>query len=308
MIALVLLVLCLPAFASAQTVTASPSGNTILVSVSNGPGNATDWVALVPAGLPDNAHINWVYLNGSRTPPASGVSGATIQFPAPTSGTFDVRLFANNRLPSIARSAAFTIGQNQTPAAGRIVFNGDSNSSNYYVSGAQNWTAIVAALLGFQSTNLALEGKYASRVLQEVPQMLSQGASMCVVMIGTNDMAHAVEVGTRALTALHSYLTTMRSIITGLTAGCRVVILSPPFVMNAREAARYDAWVDGLQELCAELDATFVNVYGHMKALSNSMTIQFESYYRTPGVDAYHLSAAGHAVIADFVTRSVRVP
>ncbi|HYB94017.1 MAG TPA: S8 family serine peptidase, partial [Vicinamibacterales bacterium] len=80
------------------------SGSTLSVSIANGPGNATDWVGLFPSGGSDTSYITWMYLNGSRTPPSSGMTSATVSFPAPAAGTYNVRLFANNGSTKIATS------------------------------------------------------------------------------------------------------------------------------------------------------------------------------------------------------------
>ena len=45
----------------------------------------------------------------------TGLANATLQFPAPsTPGTYDLRLFANNRLTLIARSGAITVATEPT--------------------------------------------------------------------------------------------------------------------------------------------------------------------------------------------------
>jgi hypothetical protein len=189
----------------------------------------------------------------------------------------------------------------------KVVFNGDSNTASTHVSGAQNWTTIAAAGLGFASvTNLATAEKYADGVLADVPSMASQGAHLCVVMVGTDDMAKAVQDGTAASSALTTYLQRMRSIVTGLRSGCaRVLIMSPVMSLKARYFARLDAWADGLRTLCAELSVTFVDVFAHLKALSATLTApQFDALYLSPGVDFYNLSAAGHARIADLIVKS----
>ena len=82
-----------------------PPGGTISFTVTNGPGNPTDWVALVNAAAPDSAYVRWSYLNGSQTPPQQGLASASLQFTAPmTAGTYDLRVFANNQLTRIGRS------------------------------------------------------------------------------------------------------------------------------------------------------------------------------------------------------------
>jgi hypothetical protein len=86
---------------SALTISISPTptvnpGGSITVTVANGPGNFNDWVGLVEASAPDTSYIAWQYLNGATSPPATGLTSATLQFVAPmTPGTYTARLLVN---------------------------------------------------------------------------------------------------------------------------------------------------------------------------------------------------------------------
>ena len=87
--------------AAAPSVTVSPAtvnpGGAIAVTVANGAGYASDWVGLYATSAPDSTYLAWQFLNGTTMPPATGMTSATLQFPAPmTAGTYNVRLFANN--------------------------------------------------------------------------------------------------------------------------------------------------------------------------------------------------------------------
>jgi len=46
-------------------------GTNAAVSISDGPGNATDWVGLYASGAADGAVLSWRYLNGTTAAPAS---------------------------------------------------------------------------------------------------------------------------------------------------------------------------------------------------------------------------------------------
>jgi hypothetical protein len=71
-------------------------GGTIVATVENGPGNSGDWVGLYPEGAPDSGYLDWQFLNGSTSPPATPVTTARLRFTAPTDrGLYNVRLFAN---------------------------------------------------------------------------------------------------------------------------------------------------------------------------------------------------------------------
>jgi len=80
------------------------------VTVTDGPGNTTDWVGLFALGAPDGAYLTWQYLNGSTSPPVSGVQAATLRFGGPTvPGTYELRLFAGGGFTRVATSTAMVV-------------------------------------------------------------------------------------------------------------------------------------------------------------------------------------------------------
>jgi hypothetical protein len=81
--------------ASATLTVDSTAAPNVRAIIDGGPGNATDWVALFATdGV---TRLDWKYLNGSQTPPETGVSAAAVPFtlPAPP-GVYIVRLYAKN--------------------------------------------------------------------------------------------------------------------------------------------------------------------------------------------------------------------
>jgi hypothetical protein len=101
---------------SSPTITVTPTtvspGGTITVTIANGPGNARDWVALY-SGF---SLIDWKYLNGSRTAPASGVNSAIVTFVMPsTSGTYTVQFLVNDTYTVLATSGPITVQANGPP-------------------------------------------------------------------------------------------------------------------------------------------------------------------------------------------------
>jgi hypothetical protein len=87
-------------------------GATITFQLSNGPGNPIDWVGFYAAGAEDRGnYLQWQHLNGSTSPPSSGIRNATLQFTAPqTPGAYNIRWFANGGYTSLATSATITVG------------------------------------------------------------------------------------------------------------------------------------------------------------------------------------------------------
>jgi hypothetical protein len=96
--------------ASSSTVTVSPTTigplGSISATVGNGPGNATDWVALYPAG--SSTYTDWKYLNGTTTAPATGLRSAIVTFAMPAApGTYLVKFLSGSTV--LATSATITV-------------------------------------------------------------------------------------------------------------------------------------------------------------------------------------------------------
>jgi uncharacterized protein YegP (UPF0339 family) len=85
--------------------TSPPPGATVSVTVGDGPAYRGDWVALAKVGSPATINVDWKYLNGTRTLPATGVSSAVLSFTMPvTPDTYEFRFFANNGYTLLATS------------------------------------------------------------------------------------------------------------------------------------------------------------------------------------------------------------
>ncbi|HXI29828.1 MAG TPA: S8 family serine peptidase, partial [Vicinamibacterales bacterium] len=104
-----------PAPAVITTPATAVPGGSFGVTVVNGPGNSGDEVRLYLAGAPDSAPpIATKHLNGLPTPPATGISSATVTFTVPTTpGTYEVRFFANGSATATARTT-ITVGATAT--------------------------------------------------------------------------------------------------------------------------------------------------------------------------------------------------
>jgi hypothetical protein len=90
--------------------TAVSPGQPIQVTVSNGPGNSGDWLALHSASAADTVYLDWKYLSGTRTAPLTGQASATLTFTAPTTpGTYNFRFFQNSTYTRIAISTTLTV-------------------------------------------------------------------------------------------------------------------------------------------------------------------------------------------------------
>lgn len=91
--------------------TSVPRGGSIAATVINGPGNRRDWIGLYRASDSNSAGgYDEKYLNGQNSPPATGLTAATVTFTAPsTRGTYNFRFFANDGYTLLASSASFQV-------------------------------------------------------------------------------------------------------------------------------------------------------------------------------------------------------
>ena len=89
-------------------VTAS-AGSTITVNVTNGPGDISDWVMMVPAGSPAQTWGPYMYLSGSKTRPVTGLTAATLSFLAPSSGNVEFRFYKADTFTLLATSSIVTV-------------------------------------------------------------------------------------------------------------------------------------------------------------------------------------------------------
>lgn len=93
----------------------------VQVSVTQGPGNLTDWVGLYASASSDTEYISWQYMNGTRTPPTTGMTSATLTFSMPNvAGTYTFRFFPLNSYLRLATSATVTVA-NVTPTVTAVV-------------------------------------------------------------------------------------------------------------------------------------------------------------------------------------------
>ena len=87
---------------SATTVT---PGSTVTVTLTNGFGGATDWLAFAAASAPDTSYLNFTYVG-------AGVTTRTWTVTVPsTPGTYQFRLFPNNGYTRAATSPTITVTQ-----------------------------------------------------------------------------------------------------------------------------------------------------------------------------------------------------
>jgi hypothetical protein len=87
-----------PPVLTVSTTSAAP-GETVTVTLTNGLGGATDWLAFAAVGSPNNVYVNWTYVGAGVT-----TRTWTVTMPS-TPGTYEFRLFKQASFVRIATSA-----------------------------------------------------------------------------------------------------------------------------------------------------------------------------------------------------------
>jgi hypothetical protein len=91
-----------PPVLTVSTTTAAP-GSPVTVTLTNGYGGYSDWLALARVGTSSSTYIQYVY-------PGAGKTTFTWTVPAPaTAGSYEFRLYPNNTYQPVATSPAFTV-------------------------------------------------------------------------------------------------------------------------------------------------------------------------------------------------------
>jgi hypothetical protein len=98
----------------AVSTTQAAGGQAVTVTLTNGFGGATDWLALAATSAPNSSYIQYVYVG-------AGVTTRTWTVNMPTqSGTYEFRLFRNNGYVRAATSPAVTVTAAPPPATATL--------------------------------------------------------------------------------------------------------------------------------------------------------------------------------------------
>lgn len=191
----------------------------------------------------------------------------------------------------------------------KLVALGDSNTGNnlnpYYVTESQTYFKLIADALGYvQAINAGVSGNKSGQMLARVQSdVIAHAPDVCLVMAGTNDAAASITNGTATDTLVADYITNMAGIIAALNAAnIKPVIFSPPFSLAPRLEGRLQRMTDALRQLCASSGVAFVDLFGKMRADSDTMPASaFNQWFLdvAGSPDLYHLGATGHQRIAD---------
>ena len=93
----------------AVSTTSATAGENVTVTLTNGLGGATDWIALAPVSAPDSSYLAYIYVG-------AGVTTRTWTVAMPTTpGTYEFRLFLNNGYTRAATSPPVTVTAGVSP-------------------------------------------------------------------------------------------------------------------------------------------------------------------------------------------------
>jgi hypothetical protein len=94
----------LPPSLTPNVFTVAPGGS-VTVTLANGLGGQSDWLALAAAGAPDTIFVQWIYVG-------NGVTTRTWTVTMPTTpGTYEFRYYLNNSYTRAATSQPVTVAQ-----------------------------------------------------------------------------------------------------------------------------------------------------------------------------------------------------
>jgi hypothetical protein len=104
------------------------AGEVVSISVTGGPANRGDWIALAQAGAEATSYLSWQYLSGTTSRPNTGAASATLQAQMPsTPGSYEIRLFADDGFGLLATGPTVVVGAsgaqlgvNSVPAPGAV--------------------------------------------------------------------------------------------------------------------------------------------------------------------------------------------
>ena len=119
-------------------------GALVTVTLTNGLGGSTDWLALAAAGAPDTSYLKWTYVGAGLT-----TKTWTVTMPS-MAGPYEFRLFLNNGSTRAATSPAVTVTAPLNPPTLSVSATSATPGSSVTVTltngfgGASDWLAFAA--------------------------------------------------------------------------------------------------------------------------------------------------------------------
>jgi len=197
------------------------AGSILSVVVANGPGNAWDYLTVVPVGSPDTIWTGaYQFLNGTMIAPSPGLTGATVSVWSPiTPGDYELRFNANGWYTRLATSGVITVlASNPAPtvnsvgpmsvAAGDAAFSlsvmgsGFTSASQVWLDGAARPTTYVSpnrVIAAIAADDVALADARSIRVFNPAPGGGTSGSVVLSVLAPYAGAGLLVNGGSTAL-------------------------------------------------------------------------------------------------------------
>lgn len=151
------------------------TGAPLTVEVYSGPGNPTNFVALAQTGQPDSEYLERQYLDGGSTPPAQGLTDATLTFTAPTQpGVYEFRLFGDVGGVRLARSTTINVQQVPTVECSYSMFPSQVEAPNGggagTVTASATWGCLAAPTTNAPWLTATIPPDYVATILADDPR------------------------------------------------------------------------------------------------------------------------------------------
>src|SRR6266478_1996235 len=200
--------------AHAATLSASPStvpgGGIATATVTGGPGGTGDFVGLYALGAPNWSVFNYLFLNDSTVPSATGLTSGTLHFTMPSiPGTYEFRLFPGTFDTALATSNPITV-----PSAVPVSLSADPSSItlgdiSMLAWGSSNATSCTGA--NFTPTGVA--GK-----VTVIPSTTTTYSVTCTGPQGSYSTSTTVSVSPVITTPIINFVASQTSITSGLSS------------------------------------------------------------------------------------------
>lgn len=197
-------------------------------------------------------------------------------------------------------AVAILISMTFPACAGRLLVTGASNATADYVQGAEHFGEIIKSDMGFEDyTNTAVSGTTMAAILADIDaRILDQNADLVILLLPANEMASSIPNNVPVETLVDQIVAPLESVIDAVQAsGAEMVVLSPPLARAYREVPRWTPVLQAIKKLCFEKGIHYVPFYERMVYVSDNEPAGFEALLN-PEPNIYHLSAAGHALVA----------
>ncbi len=226
------------------------AGATVTAGVTNGPGNRTDWVALYPQG--GGSYLDWFYLNGLKSAPATGLTTASVNFTMPqTNGAYEIRFLPNDGFTATAVTGPIKVVPppsltSLTPSTGSVgntVVVAGTGFGQSQGSGGVSFNGTAATVLVWSATSISVRvpsGASTGSVIVTASGQASNGVIFTVSSLSTGTLSGTI---TRTTGGAAVSGASVQAILAGVSVGSATTNGSGAYSISALAPGTYDARV-----------------------------------------------------------------